>query len=64
MHLLSALRMGVNIGLISDIRIETVNQLFILTQPAHLQELRGQVLDAEQRNDERANFIRTRLNGN
>ena len=63
MHLLSALRMGVNIGLISDIQIDTVNQLFVLTQPAHLQELRGKNLDAEQRNVERANFIRTRLDG-
>ena len=64
MHLLSAVRMGVNIGLISDIPIETVNQLFILTQPAHLQEIRGETLNAEQRNIERANFIRSRINGN
>ena len=63
MHLLSAVRMGVNIGLITDLSIDAVNQLFIHTQPAHLQELRGVVLDTEERNVERASYIRTKLNG-
>src|SRR3989304_3143762 len=35
MHLLSSVRMGVNLGLISDLEIPTVNKLFIHTQPAH-----------------------------
>ena len=64
MHLLSALRMGVNLGLVSDLNIEAVNQLFIHTQPAHLQELRGRLLDTEERNVERATYIRSMLNGN
>jgi len=63
MHLLSAVRMGVNIGLITDLTINAVNQLFIHTQPAHLQELRGQALDPDERNVARADYIRTRLNG-
>ena len=41
MQLLSSVRMGVNLGLIRDVAIPTVNQLFIHTQPAHLQKLRG-----------------------
>ena len=40
MHLLSSVRMGINLGLIDDIEIPTVNELFIHTQPAHLQKLR------------------------
>ena len=63
MHLLSAVRMGVNIGLLKDLSIDTINQLFIHIQPAHLQELRGEVLDADERNVERASYIRSRLNG-
>ena len=39
MHLLSSVRMGVNLGLIDDLKIPTLNELFIHTQPAHLQKL-------------------------
>jgi protein arginine kinase len=63
MHLLSAVRMGVNLGLITDLFIATINQLFIHIQPAHLQELRGEVRDTEERNVERVQYIRTKLNG-
>ena len=39
MHLLSSVRMGINLGLIDDLEIPTVNELFIHTQPAHLQKI-------------------------
>jgi protein arginine kinase len=64
MYLLSAVRMGVNIGLITDLDIPTINQLFIHTQPAHLQELRGQVLDSDERNVARAAYIREKIGAN
>src|SRR5438876_8644922 len=38
MDLLSSVRLGVNLGLIDDISIGAVNELFIHTQPAHLQQ--------------------------
>jgi protein arginine kinase len=63
MHLLSSVRMGVNLGLISDLEIPTVNQLFIHTQPAHLQKLAGMELDTSDRNIERAAYLRRLLNG-
>jgi protein arginine kinase len=62
MHLLSSVRMGVNLGLIQDIEIPTINQLFIHTQPAHLQKLRGVELDTADRNIERARYLRRHLN--
>ncbi|OHB80401.1 MAG: protein arginine kinase, partial [Planctomycetes bacterium RBG_16_64_10] len=62
MHLLSSVRMGINLGLIQDVEIPTVNKLFIHTQPAHLQKLRGTVLDTEHRNIERAAYLRRLLN--
>ena len=46
MHLLSSVRMGVNLGLIRDVAIPTVNKLFVHTQPAHLQKLTGMELDS------------------
>lgn len=63
MLLLSSVRMGVNLGLIDDLEIPTVNKLFIHTQPAHLQKLRGSELDTADRNVERATYLRRHLNG-
>ncbi len=64
MHLLSSVRMGVNLGLIEDIEIPTINKLFIHTQPAHLQKLRGIELDTADRNIERAHYLQRHLRKN
>jgi protein arginine kinase len=61
MHYLSKVRMGVNLGLIDDINIPTVNKLFIHTQPAHLQKIRGHQLNTSDRNIERANYLQQHL---
>ncbi|HEX5269447.1 MAG TPA: protein arginine kinase [Gemmataceae bacterium] len=61
MDLLSSVRLGVNMGLLDDVTIVTVNELFIHTQPAHLQKLMGSLLDGEERNAARARYLRTRL---
>lgn len=61
MHLLSSVRLGVNLGLIDDLPMATVNELFIQTQPAHLQKIRHQRLESAERNVMRAAFIRQRL---
>jgi protein arginine kinase len=61
MHLLSSVRMGVNLDLIDGLPISTVNELFIHTQPAHLQKLRGQSLESGERNAARATYLRERL---
>ena len=62
MHLLSSVRMGVNLGLIHDLNIPTINELFLRTQPAHLQKLTGGELDTSDRNIERARYLRRHLN--
>ncbi|NQT13440.1 MAG: protein arginine kinase [Planctomycetes bacterium] len=62
MHLLSSVRMGVNLGLIEDLEIRAVNELFIQTQPAHLQKLSGVELETADRNIERARHLRRHLN--
>jgi len=67
MMLLSSVRMGINLGLLPDLEIPVVNQLFIQTQPAHLQKLTGSELDTSDRNIERARYLRQHLspeNGN
>jgi protein arginine kinase len=61
MELLSAVRLGVHLKLVGDLSPTTVNELFIHTQPAHLQKLIGEPLDGEARNAARARYLRTRL---
>jgi protein arginine kinase len=61
MHLLSSVRMGVNLGLIPGVDIRTVNELFVLTQPAHLQIRERSELNTPERDITRATFIRNRL---
>lgn len=61
MHLLSSVRLGVNLGLVSDVSIATVNELFIHTQPSHLQKLNGGPLKTSDRNEARAAHIREQL---
>ncbi len=61
MYLLSRVRMGINLGLIGDLQIPKINELFIQTQPAHLQKIRQAPLSTDERNVERANFLHQHL---
>lgn len=59
--LLSAIRLGVDLGIEKSIDRRSVNELFILTQPAHLQKLEGRTLDSNERDIKRADLIREKL---
>ncbi|MEX0654683.1 MAG: ATP--guanido phosphotransferase, partial [Phycisphaeraceae bacterium] len=61
LQLLSHLRLGVNLSRIQKVDIRAINELFLLTQPAHLQKLTGQEMDAAERRIARAKLIRQRL---
>lgn len=63
LSLLSHLRLGVNLGRITKVDTPTINELLLLTQPAHLQKLIGREMDASVRREARANLIRQRLTG-
>src|SRR5262245_34673557 len=46
MDLLSSVRLGINLGLLEEqLTIPQLNELFLQTQPAHLQKLMGHTLD-------------------
>ncbi len=62
--LLSLLRLGVTGGLIGDVDIKTVNEIFLLTQPAHLQKILKRELEGVARAEARATYIRERLGAN
>jgi len=61
MYLLSLVRLGVNLERIRDVSIKTINELFLLTQPAHLQRIHRREMDGRERAEARAAFIRQRL---
>ena len=63
LFLLSHLRMGVNLGRVKGIDVRTLNDLFLMTQPAHLQKLQGKKLEGDARRAVRAEYIRRRLGG-
>ncbi|HLX64038.1 MAG TPA: protein arginine kinase [Planctomycetota bacterium] len=61
MMLLSFVRMGVHLGLLRDLTLRDVNELFIFTQPAHLQKLAGTPLEPQDRDMRRAAYVREKL---
>jgi protein arginine kinase len=60
---LSHLRMGVHLGRLKNVDLSAINELFLLTQPAHLQKIHGARLSGDQRSSVRAELIRRRLGG-
>ncbi len=60
-RLLSAIRLGVDLGLIKDITIGEVNEVLLLTQPAHLQKINGGEIAPYERDVKRADLIRQKL---
>ncbi|MFO0973150.1 MAG: protein arginine kinase [Phycisphaerae bacterium] len=61
---LSHLRMGIHLGRFNGLDLHKLNELFLMTQPAHLQKLLGAKLSGEERSVARAEFIRKRLSNN
>ena len=60
-YLLSFVRLGIHLERVTDIDLKTVNELFMLTQPGHLQNLYKRDLAENERDEVRAEFIRNKL---
>lgn len=61
MKLLSDVRMGVEMGIIKDIKPREINQLMIITQPANIQKYAHSDLTTQERDIKRADLIREKL---
>jgi protein arginine kinase len=61
LNLLSLIRLGMDLELFQDVDRLVVDQLFILTQPAHLQHALGKKLSTEERDASRAELVREKL---
>jgi protein-arginine kinase len=58
MKLLSRLRLGSCLGRLEDVKLEMVNRLFLMVQPAHLRTVAGLDLDDDQLREARATMVR------
>jgi protein arginine kinase len=61
LELLSAVRLGVTLGLLRGVELKTVNELLVMSQPAHIQALEKRALNEEERDVARARYVRQRL---
>jgi protein arginine kinase len=60
---LSFLRLGLHLGIVEGVDLATVNNLILLTQPAHLQRVLRKELEQAERRVERATLVRKQLGG-
>ncbi len=63
-ELLSMVRLGIDMGIVTQVDRATINELFITIQPAHLQKIEGKKISASARDTKRAALIREKLGGN
>jgi protein arginine kinase len=61
MNLLSALRLGISLKLLRSPRVETLNEILVFGQTAHLEEAAGGTLVDAEADAARAAYVRTRL---
>src|ERR1051325_6331665 len=61
MNLLSLMRLGADLGMFPNVERGLVDELFIITQPAHLQKQFSEKLGADERDLLRADMLRERL---
>jgi len=61
MNLLSAVRMGIGMGLIKNITLDTINEIMLVSRPANIQFFLGEILEEHERDIRRAEYIREKL---
>ncbi|WP_443110707.1 hypothetical protein [Caloramator sp. mosi_1] len=62
LELISKVRMGVEMGIIKDVQVDRLNELFVSVQPATLQLIEKRDLSPKDRDIVRAKLIREQLN--
>ena len=61
MNLLSAVRLGCSLNTIDFLDIALINEILLLSQPAHLQKYYGAEMDNNKRDFVRAQMVREKL---
>jgi len=63
LDLLSALSLGVGLRILKNVDRQVIDELLLLTQPGHLQKISGGTLKPKERDQARAELVRTKLSG-
>jgi protein arginine kinase len=58
---LSMIRLGINLRILDNVNLKTINELFLLSRPAHLQKIHGDELTPRERDRIRSELLRSRL---
>ena len=58
LDMLSGLRLGCELGMISGLSMADINRLMLYTQPGHLQKLEGRTINPDERDEVRARLVR------
>lgn len=61
LDLLSPIRLGVTTGTFKEVSLDTLNEIFLCSRPAHLQKKAGKTMESRDRDIYRARFIQSRL---
>ncbi|MEW6095240.1 MAG: protein arginine kinase [bacterium] len=61
LELLSLVRLGVGIGLLKEVSLKVINELLVISQPAHIQLIAGEILSTSARDVKRALIIQKKL---
>ncbi len=61
--MISKVKLGIYLGIPIKVKSELLNELMLITQPAHLQEKEGRELSSDERDEARSRIIRNRLKG-
>jgi protein arginine kinase len=59
--LCSAVRLGVDLGILKGLEMPLINELFLLSQPAHIRKREGEEITPEERDSRRADYVRRRV---
>lgn len=61
LNLLSAVRFGIGAGIIREFSLDVVNEIMLVSRPANIQLFFGEILEEQERDVRRAEYIRNRL---
>ncbi len=61
LNLLSALRLGIELGIVKTVQRSAIDALLILTQPAHLQKMFASDMKTDERDQARAELVKKRI---
>ncbi|UCG29670.1 MAG: protein arginine kinase [candidate division WOR-3 bacterium] len=61
LNLLSALRFGVGVGMVKETTLQILNEIMVVSRPANIQLYFGELLEEQERDIKRAEYIRKKL---